>query len=50
MLASMLARRDQWLRHVAGKQINRDELEQALIHIVELTLSKARDSFSVDLE
>ena len=44
MLAGMLAKRDQWLRHVA-KEINRTELESALKHIVESTLATLRQSF-----
>ena len=44
MLAGMLAKRDQWLRHVA-KEINRNELESALRHIVESTLATLRHSF-----
>ncbi len=44
MLAGMLKKRDQWLRHVAG-DINRAELEAALRHIVESTLSHLRRSF-----
>jgi len=44
MLASMLAKRDQWLRHVA-KEIRREELEAALKHIVESTLAIVRQSF-----
>lgn len=44
MLAGMLAKRDQWLRHVA-KEINRNELESALKHIVESTLTTLRQTF-----
>jgi ATP-dependent exoDNAse (exonuclease V) beta subunit len=44
MLAGMLARRDQWLRHVAT-DINRAELEGALKHIVESTLTMTRQAF-----
>lgn len=44
MLANMLARRDQWLRHIA-KEINRQELEEALKHVVESTLKKTRQAF-----
>jgi ATP-dependent helicase/nuclease subunit A len=39
MLASMLARRDQWLRHIA-RQHQREELEEALAHLVEAELSR----------
>ena len=49
MLASMLARRDQWLRHVAGG-INREELESALKHVVESTLRVTRESFPEKFE
>ena len=44
MLAMMLARRDQWLRHVTS-ELRRGELEDALKHIVESTLGKARQAF-----
>jgi ATP-dependent helicase/nuclease subunit A len=44
MLAGMLQRRDQWLRHVAG-EIRRDALEKALRHVVEDTLDSARQAF-----
>lgn len=40
MLAGMLARRDQWLRHLEGG-IHREELEAALRHAVESTLGAA---------
>jgi ATP-dependent helicase/nuclease subunit A len=49
MLAGMLARRDQWLRHVAT-DINRAELEGALKHIVESTLTMARQAFPAQHE
>ena len=49
MLAHMLAKRDQWLRHVE-KEIHRDEFESALKHIVESTLSLARQSFPKEHE
>lgn len=49
MLANMLARRDQWLRHVA-REINRQELEQALKHIVEATLGKTKQAFPEEHE
>lgn len=44
MLAGMLAKRDQWLRHVA-KDRYRDELEAALKNIVESTLAIVRKTF-----
>lgn len=44
MLASMLAKRDQWLRHVAN-DVRRDRLESALRHIVEATLGIIRQTF-----
>jgi len=40
MVAGMLERRDQWLRHLEGG-IRRDELEAALRHAVESTLAAA---------
>ena len=40
LLAGMLKRRDQWLRHVVG--VRRDRLEGALRHLVESTLLAAR--------
>jgi len=39
MLATMLARRDQWLRHIT-MQHQRQELEAALVHLVEAELSQ----------
>ena len=47
MLANMLAKRDQWLRHVA-KEIRREDLESALRHIVESTLGIVRQTFPVN--
>lgn len=44
MLASMLARRDQWLRHVTG-ETGREELESALKHVVQSTLRMVRSIF-----
>ncbi|MBI4006515.1 MAG: UvrD-helicase domain-containing protein [Gammaproteobacteria bacterium] len=44
MLANMLARRYQWLRHVAGKP-RREELETGLKHLVEDTLERIRKNF-----
>lgn len=43
MLATMLSRRDQWLRHVA-RQTQREELEEALAHLVEAELSRIEQS------
>ena len=40
LLVAMLARRDQWLRHVHGRE--RDELESALSHARELALDRLR--------
>ena len=48
MLAGMLERRDQWLRHVAG-EIRRDTLEAALRHVVEDTLTIAREAYPAAL-
>ncbi|MGH8458249.1 MAG: UvrD-helicase domain-containing protein, partial [Nevskiales bacterium] len=44
MLADMLKRRDQWLRHVT-RENRRGELEGALKHIVESTLAIVRRTF-----
>ena len=49
MLSLMLARRDQWLRHVTG-EVDREQLESALKHAVESTLSLARESFPEEYE
>ena len=48
MLAGMLARRDQWLRHVAGG-VRREELEGALKHMVEGSLEAAARGFPQEL-
>ena len=40
LLVDMLARRDQWLRHVHGRE--RDELESALRHARELAVNRLR--------
>jgi len=48
LIASMLARRDQWLRHVADKdnpQLTREPIEQALNDIVCQALDKLYDRF-----
>jgi ATP-dependent exoDNAse (exonuclease V) beta subunit len=49
MLAGMLARRDQWLRHVT-RENRREELEAALKHIVESTLTIVRQAFPKQYE
>jgi len=51
LLADMLARRDQWLRHVAdptNPQLERDNIEQALQHLVEQALLQLQQSVPVD--
>ena len=48
MIASMLARRDQWLRNVRG-DVQREELEAALKHIVNSTLKASQNSFTREL-
>ena len=48
MIASLLARRDQWLRHVTG-ELRRDELEGALKHIINTTLNSAIKLFPENL-
>ena len=45
MIAEMLAGRDQWLRHVAGRadtRLQRESLENALCRVIESVLEKAR--------
>jgi ATP-dependent helicase/nuclease subunit A len=49
MLASMLARRDQWLRHIV-KQHQREELEDGLRHLVEEELGRALRNIPGQLE
>ena len=49
MLAAMLSRREQWIKHVAGNNIDRSGLENALKHAVEGTLDYARRQFPQDL-
>ena len=49
MLASMLARRDQWLRHIV-KQHQREELEDGLRHLVEEELNRAVRNIPDQLE
>jgi len=51
LIAAMLARRDQWLRHLAGndEHRNRQRLEDALRRIVETGLEDARAAFPESL-
>lgn len=49
MLASMLARRDQWLRHIA-RQHQRQELEEALAHLVKEELGQAVEEIPAHLK
>ncbi len=44
LLADMLRRRDQWLRHLTNGNITREQLDQALHNIVSATLRSARDA------
>ena len=44
LLADMLNRRDQWLRHVINGNISREDLDLALHNIVTATLESARDA------
>ena len=46
LLAIMLGRRDQWLRHLGQTHINRTKLEQALTDTIQSTLAKLNQSFS----
>ncbi|MEE8233871.1 MAG: UvrD-helicase domain-containing protein, partial [Gammaproteobacteria bacterium] len=46
LLADMLSRRDQWLRHVTNGNISREELDQALHNIVSAALRRAQDALS----
>jgi ATP-dependent exoDNAse (exonuclease V) beta subunit len=50
LLADMLARRDQWLRHVTNGNISREELDQALHNVVSATLKSAYDAIPEELE
>ncbi len=50
LLADMLQRRDQWLRHLANGNISREQLDQALHNIVSTTLKSARDLIPEELE
>ena len=49
MLANMLARRDQWLRHIV-RQHHRQELEAGLIHVVESSLTRLYPYFDERLD
>lgn len=48
LLAEMLARRDQWLRHVVGSGMDRAELEHALAGLIQDTLRAARRALPRD--
>ena len=50
LLADMLQRRDQWLRHVTNGNISREELDQALHNIVSATLKSAHEAIPEELE
>ena len=50
LLADMLRRRDQWLRHVTNGGINREDIDLALENIVTATLKSARDTIPQELE
>ncbi len=50
LLADMLQRRDQWLRHVTNGNISREELDRALHNIVSATLKSAYDAIPEELE
>ncbi len=50
LLADMLSRRDQWLRHVINGNISREKLDQALHNIVSATLRRDRNAIPEDLE
>ncbi len=50
LIADMLARRDQWLRHITNENISREELDQALHNIVSATLKSAYDAIPEELE
>ena len=43
LIASMLAKRDQWLPHVYGQKISREDLEQSLQSITNDFLKKSRE-------
>lgn len=50
LLADMLRRRDQWLRHVINGSISREDIDLALENIVTATLKSARDTIPDELE
>jgi ATP-dependent helicase/nuclease subunit A len=50
LLADMLQRRDQWLRHVTNGNISREDLDLALHNIVSTTLKNAYEAISEELE
>ncbi len=45
LLADMLSRRDQWLRHVTNGNISREALDQALHNIVTAALNRIQKAF-----
>ena len=49
MLVKMLEKRDQWLRHLAGRRPDREDLEAAINHVVETTLEDALALIPADL-
>ena len=49
MLVSMLQKRDQWLRHLAGQRPDRAALERALRHFVEATLEDTLETLPQEL-
>ena len=46
LLADMLSRRDQWLRHVTNGKISREELDQALHNVVSAALRRVQKAFT----
>jgi len=49
LLAAMLARRDQWLRHILNERMDRTLLEQALARVIADTLSALRTELPENL-
>ncbi|MCP4409462.1 MAG: UvrD-helicase domain-containing protein [Gammaproteobacteria bacterium] len=49
LLASMLQRRDQWIRHVVG-QPDRKQLEQAFVHSIENALKTVTDAIPYSIQ
>ena len=49
MLAVMLQKRDQWLRHIAGASPDRHELEDTIRHSIETILIDAFQAFPEDI-